>query len=146
MSDLITNDTKQKRKMTVQIVLIIMLIGLFAGMLSGLIGVGGGIIVVPALVYFLGFSQHEAQGTSLGLLLLPVGILAVANYYNKGFIDIKVVAIMCLAFVIGGWLGSKLSLSLSQEVVKKIFAIILFYTAFKMLGWDSALMNLFRKN
>src|SRR6186713_2170026 len=131
--------------MTVQIVLILVLIGLFAGMLSGLIGVGGGIIVVPALVYFLGFSQHEAQGTSLGLLLLPVGILAVANYYKQGFIDIKVVAIMCLAFVVGGWLGSKVSLVLPEETVKKIFAIILFYTAFKMLGWDSALINLFKK-
>jgi uncharacterized membrane protein YfcA len=136
---------KQARKMTVQIVLMLVLIGLFAGILSGLVGVGGGIIVVPALVYFLGFSQHEAQGTSLGLLLLPVGILAVMNYYNKGFIDFKVVGIMCLAFVIGGFLGSKLSLSLSQEMVKKIFAIILFYTAFKMLGWDAAIVNFFKK-
>ena len=136
---------KQARKMTVQVVLMLVLIGLFAGILSGLIGVGGGIIVVPALVYFLGFSQHEAQGTSLGLLLLPVGILAVMNYYNKGFIDFKVVGIMCLAFVIGGFFGSKLSLSLSQEMVKKIFAIILFYTAFKMLGWDAALVNFFKK-
>ena len=136
---------KQARKMTVQIVLMLVLIGLFAGILSGLIGVGGGIIVVPALVYFLGFSQHEAQGTSLGLLLLPVGILAVMNYYNKGFIDFKVVGIMCLAFVIGGFLGSKLSLSLPQEMVKKIFAIILFYTAFKMLGWDAAIVNFFKK-
>lgn len=131
--------------MTAQIVIILVLIGLFAGMLSGLIGVGGGIIVVPALVFFLGFTQHEAQGTSLGLLLLPVGILAVANYYKQGYIDIKVVAIMCLAFVVGGWLGSKLSLALPAETVKKIFAIILFYTAFKMMGWDSALMNLFKK-
>jgi uncharacterized protein len=136
---------KQIKKMTVHIILILVLIGLFAGILSGLIGVGGGIIVVPALVYFLGFSQHEAQGTSLGLLLLPVGVLAVMNYYNKGFIDFKVVAIMCLAFVIGGFLGSKLSLSLSQEMVKKIFAIILFYTAFKMLGWDAAIVNFFKK-
>jgi uncharacterized protein len=136
---------KQGKKMTVQIVLMLVLIGLFAGILSGLIGVGGGIIVVPALVYFLGFSQHEAQGTSLGLLLLPVGILAVMNYYNRGFIDFKVVGIMCLAFVIGGFLGSKLSLSLSQEMVKKIFAIVLFYTAFKMLGWDAAIVNFFKK-
>ena len=63
-------------------------------------------------------------------------ILAVINYYNKGFIDLKVVGIMCAAFVLGGWLGSKLALSLSQEVVKKIFAVVLFYTAFKMMGWD----------
>ena len=131
--------------MTAQIVIILVLIGLFAGVLSGLIGVGGGIIVVPALVFFLGFSQHEAQGTSLGLLLLPVGILAVANYYKQGYIDIKVVAIMCLAFVIGGWLGSKLSLSLPADTVKKIFAVILFYTAFKMLDWDSAIINFFKK-
>ena len=131
--------------MTAQIVLILILIGLFAGMLSGLIGVGGGIIVVPALVFFLGFSQHEAQGTSLGLLLLPVGILAVLNYYKQGYIDIKVVAIMCLAFVVGGWLGSKISLALPQEIVKKIFAVILIYTAFRMLGWDTAIMNLFKK-
>jgi len=100
---------------------------------------------VPALVYFLGFTQHQAQGTSLGLLLLPVGILAVINYYNKGHIDVKVVAIMSIAFVIGGYFGSKLSLILSQEVIKRIFAIILFYTAFKMLEWDKFIFNLFRK-
>src|SRR3954467_10573418 len=104
--------------MTGQIIIILVIIGLAAGMLSGLVGVGGGIIVVPALVIFLGFSQHQAQGTSLGLLLLPVGILAVMNYYNKGYIDIKVVAIMSIAFVLGGWLGSKLSLSLPQDTVK----------------------------
>ena len=122
--------------MTVQIILILSLIGLAAGMLSGLIGVGGGIIVVPALVYFLGFSQYQAQGTSLGLLLLPVGILAVMNYYDKGQIDIKVVGIMAIAFIVGGWLGSKLALSISETIVKRIFAVILFYTGFKMLGFD----------
>jgi hypothetical protein len=139
------NHKKEKRKMTGQIVIILVLIGLFAGMLSGLIGVGGGIIVVPALVFFLGFTQHEAQGTSLGLLLLPVGILAVANYYKQGYIDVKVVAIMCIAFVLGGWLGSKLSLALPADTVKKIFAIILFYAAIKMMGWDSTIVNLFKK-
>ena len=123
-------------KMTLQIVIILILIGLSAGILSGLVGVGGGIIVVPALVFFLGFSQYQAQGTSLGLLLLPVGILAVASYYNKGHIDIKVVCIMAIAFVIGGWLGSRLALSISLLAVKRIFAVILFYTAFKMLEWD----------
>src|SRR5688500_16531032 len=133
MNELNTDNKKQKRTMTVQIVLIIILIGLFAGMLSGMVGVGGGIIVVPALVYFLGFSQHQAQGTSLGLLLLPVGILAVMNYYKAGHIDIKVVAIMCIAFVIGGWLGSKYSLSLPQQTVKKIFAILLLVVGARML-------------
>jgi uncharacterized membrane protein YfcA len=124
--------------MTIQTMLLLLLIGLFAGMLSGLIGLGGGIIIVPALVYILSFSQHQAQGTSLGVLLLPVGILAVMNYYNKGFVDIKVVAIISIAFVIGGWLGSKIALSLPQETIKKIFAIILIYTAIKMLGWEAS--------
>lgn len=143
MKPLPSEEEKQK-KMTLQIIIILLLIGLAAGILSGLIGVGGGIIVVPALVYFLSFSQHEAQGTSLGLLLLPVGILAVMNYYNKGHIDIKVVIVMSLGFVLGGWLGSKLSLTLPEDVVKKIFAVVLIYTAFKMLDWDKAIMNWFR--
>lgn len=121
--------------------IILIIIGLAAGMLSGLVGVGGGIIIVPALVFFLGFSQHEAQGTSLGLLLLPVGILAVLNYYRQAYIDVKVVAIMSVAFILGGWLGSKLSLSLPEETVKKIFAVVLFYTAFKMLHWDDAIIK-----
>jgi uncharacterized membrane protein YfcA len=124
-------------KMNAETIFLLILVGLVAGTMSGLVGVGGGIIIVPALVLLLGFSQHEAQGTSLGLLLLPVGILAVINYYNKGFIDLKVVGVMCAAFVIGGWLGSKLALSLSQETVKRIFAVVLFYTAFKMMGWDT---------
>ena len=120
------------------------MIGLFAGILSGLVGVGGGLIVVPALIFFLGYSQHQAQGTSLGLLLLPVGILAVINYYNKGHIDIKVVAVMSIAFVLGGWLGSKIALRLPADTVKKIFAIFLFYSAFKLLNWDKAIMKWFR--
>ena len=127
--------------MNAETVLLLLLVGFAAGILSGLVGVGGGIIIVPALVFFLGFTQQQAQGTSLGLLLLPVGILAVMNYYQKGQIDIKVVGVMSLAFVAGGWLGSKLALELSQETVKKIFAVVLFYTAFKMLNWDSALVK-----
>jgi uncharacterized protein len=134
----------KQTKMSGQIILILILIGLAAGILSGLVGVGGGIIVVPALVFFLGFTQHQAQGTSLGLLLLPVGILAVLSYYNKGYIDIKVVGIMALAFIIGGWLGSKLALSIPELAVKRVFAIILFYTAFKMLGWDAVIMKWIR--
>jgi hypothetical protein len=123
-------------KMTTQTVLLLVLIGLAAGVLSGMIGIGGGIIIVPALVFVLGFTQKEAQGTSLGLLLLPVGILAVLNYYKEGYINIKVVAIMCVSFVLGGWLGSKLSLSLPQETVKKIFAVVLLLVAGKMLFFD----------
>ena len=136
---------KKNSKMSTQIILMLLLIGLLAGVLSGLIGVGGGIIIVPALVYFLGFSQHEAQGTSLGLLLLPIGILAVFSYYNKGYIDIKYVGIMAVGFLLGGFLGSKLALSISENTLKRIFAVVLFYTAFKMLGWDEVIVRAFKK-
>lgn len=122
--------------MTLQLVLLLSLIGLLAGILSGLIGVGGGIIIVPALVFFLGFTQKEAQGTSLGLLLLPIGILAVINYYNKGLIDVRVVLVMAVAFILGGFFGSKLALLISEAALKRIFAIVLFYTGFKMMGFD----------
>lgn len=122
--------------MNIQTILLLAIIGLAAGVLSGMIGIGGGIIVVPALVFILGFSQQQAQGTSLGLLLLPVGILAVMNYYKQGYIDIKVVGIMAVTFIVGGWLGSKLSLSIPQETVKKIFAILLIVVAAKMLFFD----------
>jgi uncharacterized membrane protein YfcA len=131
--------------MTAELVILILLIGLAAGVLSGLVGVGGGLIIVPALIFFLGFSQHQAQGTSLGLLLLPVGILAVINYYNKGNVDVKVVAIMSVAFIAGGWLGSKLALRLPEDTVKKIFAVFLFYSAFKLLGWDKAIAKWIRE-
>ena len=130
--------------MTTELVITLLIIGLAAGVLSGLVGVGGGLIVVPALIFFLGYSQHQAQGTSLGLLLLPVGILAVINYYNKGQVDIKVVAVMGIAFVLGGWLGSKLALRLPSDTVKKIFAVFLFYSAFKLLKWDKAIFNWIR--
>ena len=122
--------------MSTYTIVVLLLVGLAAGMLSGLVGVGGGIIIVPALMYFLKFDQHQAQGTSLGLLLMPVGILAVMNYYKKGYLDIKVVAIMCVAFVIGAFLGSKVSLAISQEKLKKVFALLLLFVAIKMLFLD----------
>jgi uncharacterized membrane protein YfcA len=122
--------------MSAQTVILLLAVGLVSGMLSGLIGVGGGIIIVPALILVLGYSQQEAQGTSLGLLLLPVGLLAVYNYYKKGFIDIKVVLIMSAAFIIGGWLGSKLALNISQAALKRVFAVVLVAVAAKMLFFD----------
>ena len=124
--------------MSITTIVILIIIGLAAGMLSGLVGVGGGLIIVPALVYFLAFSQKEAQGTSLGILLLPVGILAVMQYYQKGYIDIKVVLIVSAGFVIGGWFGSKMAVSLPVVTIKKIFAIFMLITAFKMLVLDKS--------
>ncbi|MGG9960950.1 sulfite exporter TauE/SafE family protein [Ferruginibacter sp. SUN106] len=128
--------TLKKNNMEMQTILIIILIGIAAGTLSGLVGVGGGIIIVPALVYFIGFSQKAAQGTSLGVLLLPVGILGVLQYYKQGHIDMKVVGYLSIGFIVGGLLGSKIALNISQETSKKIFAILMIVIAIKMLFLD----------
>jgi uncharacterized membrane protein YfcA len=117
-------------------IILLILIGLAAGFLSGLVGIGGGIIIVPALVLLLGFTQKQAQGTSLGIMLLPIGILAVMQYYKQGYINVNYVLIVAAAFVAGGFLGSKLSLSLSDEKMKKVFAVILFVISIKMLFFD----------
>ncbi|MFP5042596.1 sulfite exporter TauE/SafE family protein [Parasediminibacterium sp. JCM 36343] len=122
--------------MTTSTIIILLVIGVSAGILSGLVGVGGGLIIVPALVYFLAFSQKAAQGTSLGILLLPVGILAVTQYYQKGYIDVKVVLYVSIGFLIGGFLGSKLAVVLPVSTVKKVFAIMMLVTALKMLFLD----------
>ena len=127
---------KQKTTMDTQTLIILIIIGIAAGMLGGMVGVGGGIIIVPALVFFLGFSQKMAQGTSLGILLLPVGILGVIQYYKEGYVDMRVVLLISTGFFLGSLLGSKLALSLSQETVKKIFAILLIIVAVKMLFLD----------
>ena len=128
----------KKHIMDTQTILIIILVGVAAGMLSGLVGVGGGIIIVPSLVYFIGFSQKTAQGTSLGLILLPVGILGVLQYYKQGHLDVKVVGLLALGFLAGSYYGSKIALSLPQEMVKKIFAILMIAVAFKMLFLDKS--------
>jgi uncharacterized protein len=129
------------KPMTSEVIILLVLVGLVAGVLSGLIGVGGGIIIVPGLIYVLGFTQQQAQGTSLGLLLLPVGIFAVINYYNKGNIDLKVVLIMSVAFAVGGYIGSKFALFISQAALRKIFGFVLFYVGFAMLGWDKLIVK-----
>ena len=131
----------QTKKMDTNIIIGVLIIGLAAGILGGMVGVGGGLIVVPALIYFLGYSQHAAQGTSLGLLVLPVAILGMMNYYKHGYVDFKIVGLLAVGFVVGSYFGSKWSLSLPQEIVKKVFAILLFYTAFKMIGWEKAVVN-----
>ena len=127
---------KQYNHMDIQTILILILVGIAAGMLSGLVGVGGGIVIVPALVLILGFSQKMAMGTSLGILLLPVGILAVIQYYKQGYVDVRVVMIISVAFIFGGYFGSKIALSLPQETIKKIFAVFMIIIAIKLLFFD----------
>ena len=137
-------DLNQKHTMTAQLIIIAIIIGLAAGVLSGLVGVGGGIIMVPALVFFMSYTQHQAQGTSLAVLTLPVVIIASIYYYHQCQkqgtpIDLKVVGLLAAGFLIGGFFGSKIALAINQDALKKIFAIILFYTAFKMLDWDAVI-------
>ena len=122
--------------MSLQVIIVLLLIGLAAGILGGLVGVGGGIIIVPSLIYFLGFSQKEAQGTSLGILLLPVGILGVLQFYKAGYVDMRTVWLVSFGFLVGSYFGSKIALSFSQETVKKIFAVLMILIALKMLFFD----------
>jgi uncharacterized protein len=128
----------KKTTMDIQTMLIIILVGIAAGVLGGLVGVGGGIIIVPALVYFIGFSQKTAQGTSLGLIMLPVGIFGVLQYYKQGHVDFRVVGILAIGFLLGSYFGSKIALSLPQETIKKIFAVLMIIIAIKMLFFDKA--------
>jgi len=118
--------------MTLSQILLLLSIGLAAGIIGGGLGVGGGIIVIPALVFFLGFSQHTAQGTNVFMMLPPIGILAVYNYYQKGLVDVKAALILMIAFIIGAYFGSKVAIFLPEKIVKKIFAIMLFLTSLKI--------------
>ncbi|MBC7536822.1 MAG: sulfite exporter TauE/SafE family protein [Ferruginibacter sp.] len=122
--------------MDTQTFLILICVGIAAGMLSGMVGVGGGIIIVPALIYFLGYSQMNAQGTSLALIMLPVGFLGVIQYYKMGHINYNIVMIIAVGFVLGSFFGSKFALSLPQETMKKTFAILMILIAIKMLFFD----------
>ncbi len=135
--------------MDIQVYIILIIVGLAAGMLSGMVGVGGGIILVPALVFFFQYTQHQAQGTSLGVLTFPVTILAFLSYYNdcrsSGTpIEFKVIGLIAGGFLVGSFFGSKIAVRIDQETLKKIFAVILFYTAFKMLNWDQTLLRWFK--
>jgi len=109
-------------------------VGISAGVLSGLFGIGGGLIIVPALVWF-GLSQHQASGTSLIALLLPVGLLGVIEYYRAGSIsmeNVKYGLLIALGLFFGAFLGSKISVSISDSLLRKGFALLLAFSAFKM--------------
>ena len=114
-------------------IIILIAIGFFAGIVGGSLGLGGGIIIVPALVFILGFTQHYAQGTSLAVLLFPVGILAVINYAKNGYVNFKFAAILIVAFVLGSYLGSEISVHLPDKILKKIFGIFILLISLKMI-------------
>ena len=125
--------------MPTQTIIILIIIGLVAGLMSGFVGVGGGVVIVPALVYFLGLTQHQAQGTSLFILVLPVGILAVMNYAKSENINWNFGIIIAITFVIGGYFGSKLSLKLSPAIVKLAFGLLMAFVSIKLIysGYNS---------
>jgi uncharacterized membrane protein YfcA len=113
--------------------LLYLLLGLLAGTLSGLIGIGGGVIIVPALVFLFGFSLHQAQGTTLALMVPPIGILAAWTYYRHGYVDLGVTAWICLGFLVGGFFGAKIATVLSNVIIERIFGFALLLIAIKML-------------
>ena len=107
-------------------------LGLIAGVMSGLLGIGGGIIIIPTLVYLFHFTQHQAQGTTLALMIPPIGFLAAYVYYSKGYVNIKAAVLICLGFFIGGFFGGKICEHISDNVLQKIFAILLLFLSIKM--------------
>lgn len=119
-----------------QHIAIVALIGIAAGLLSGMLGLGGAIVIIPALVMLLGYSQQKAQGTALMMMVLPVGALAAFQYYQKGFVDVKAALVMATLFFIGGYFGAKFATQIPQDLLKKIFALMLVAIAVKMWFFD----------
>ncbi len=114
-------------------IIILLIVGAVAGYLSGLIGIGGGIVIVPVLVYFLAMDQKAAQGTTLFMFMLPIGFLGVYNYYKEGQLNYKYALIMAITFIVGSYFGSKTALALDTKVVKQIFGAMIILIGLKML-------------
>lgn len=111
----------------------LLVLGLLAGVMSSVVGIGGGVIIVPALVFLFAMSQKMAQGTSLVMLLPPVGILGVINYYKAGYVDFKIAGVLIIAFIAGSYLGSKLVMNMEDATIKRIFGVFLAVMAVKYL-------------
>jgi len=114
-------------------ILLLILIGLAGGFFSGTFGIGGGIIIVPALVYIMGMIQHSAQGTTLAMMLAPIGILAVINYYKAGYVNIKYALLLMFFFIIGTYFGSKLAVSIPDKMLKQAFGVLMLIVGVKMV-------------
>ena len=119
--------------MNIESILIIVAIGLVAGIVSGTMGVGGGVILIPGLVFFLGFSQKMAQGTSLALMAFPVFVVSAYNYWKEGYVDIKVALILLVTFILGSYFGSQWAVKLPGKLLRQIFGGFLFLLSIKLL-------------
>jgi len=119
--------------MSISQVLILIIIGLVAGFTSGSMGVGGGIIIIPAMVFFMGVTQQQAQGTSIAVISIPVALVAAINYYKEGYINIKYAGIIILTFVIGAYFGSKMAVHIPAKTLQKSFGVLLLLVGLKMV-------------
>lgn len=124
---------KKEIQMTYYYIGGVLLLGILAGVLSGMFGIGGGVVIVPALVIFFGLTQQTAQGTTLAMLSIPVSIVAALNYTKAGMIDWKVAIILAAGFIVGGFFGSKIAVGVDGAVMKKLFAVLMIVLAIKML-------------
>ncbi len=114
-------------------ILLFLLLGLAAGIFSGLIGIGGAIVIIPSLVLLFGLSQHTAQGTTLALMVPPIGLLAAWVYYRQGFVDLKIAGLICLGFFVGGLLGAKFATEIPAQLLRKVFGVVLLLASLKMM-------------
>jgi len=114
-------------------IILYILLGLLTGVSSGMFGLGGGIIIIPALVFLFGFSQHQAQGTTLALMVPPIGLLAAWQYYKQGYVDLKIAAFVCLGFFFGGLIGAKLVVGLPEPILRRLFGVALLMISIKMI-------------
>ena len=119
--------------MSISTLFLLILIGMSAGLLSGVVGVGGGIIIIPLLMFLMGLGQHQAQGTSLAIMLPPIGILAAINYYKKGFVNWEYALIIAFTFIVGGYFGSKFAINLKPEILRRVFGLVMLIGALKMI-------------
>lgn len=109
------------------------ILGIVAGTLSGMLGIGGGIILVPALVFIFGLTQHQAQGTTLALMVPPIGLLAALRYYQSGNVKLGMAGFICIGFFVGGLIGANLVQNISEPLLKKGFALFLLFVSLRML-------------
>jgi len=119
--------------MTVTQIILLAIIGLMAGIFSGTFGVGGAIIVIPALIFFLGLSQHQAQGTSLAFMIPPVTLMATINYWKNGYVNWKFALILAVMFFVGTYFGSMISIHLNDRILRKMFGGLLLLVALKII-------------
>jgi uncharacterized membrane protein YfcA len=122
--------------------LLLTLIGISAGVLSGVFGIGGGVVIVPALIYLAQFSEHQATGTSLAVLLPPVGVAAMWEYYRHGAVNVKAAMVIAAAVLVGGWFGALIANRVSGPYLRLAFGVFvlclgiyLVYGAVRRLGW-----------